>query len=273
MDSNREYPPHQSRLGSIQPPAAEAAKLGRLEAGHAHYHALPPPVQERLLKRLDANRSGQFAIDTSLSGSRVVLCFIALLPMVYVVGYGFNARWKGSTEFWLGVVTLVAALIQIGIVLSTWKLFTSKLKDWLVITPLYIIKTEGNEVSFWPLWTLTKLKGTAEYVNGFYSMTNLKMEFGSGPHCSDIDFKSKHGYERIVDKLNDFEAKIRQAIHTSDWNYLSQQDDFREYNAAEAPILKKGSSLGKWITAAFVLGLYITAYVMAWQANAALPLK
>ena len=100
----------------------------------------------------------------------------------------------------------------------------SPVKNWLLITPLYIIKTDLDLVRYWPIWTVSEIKATHNHHNGSYQNTSLSMKLDGVAHSFVLSHERTYG--ELIEKLRLFDKKFRLAASVNNMEYLVGQDDF-----------------------------------------------
>jgi hypothetical protein len=110
----------------------------------------------------------------------------------------------------------------------------SPLRCWLLVTPLYIIKTHLDRVWYWPIWEVSDIRATHNYRNGIYHGTALHMAFGSA--SVDVTISPQSAYDSMLSALRAFDQKFRSAKAQQDWAYFFEHDDFREFDPDTTPV-------------------------------------
>lgn len=187
-ESSRHPPPPQRQNPSRQ--SQPTVKLGRMKSGFGCFGSLPRSAQNRLSERASGINKVQFAI--SLSGVRWnyfwALVLIGWFGILFYLAS--ESRWDGDTFNWLLSITGVAALLQAVNINWIVRWHKSPLRCWLLITPLYVIKTHLDWVWYWPIWEVSDIKATHNYRNGIYQSTSLRMAFGSASEAFNISPQS-----------------------------------------------------------------------------------
>ena len=104
---------------------------------------------------------------------------------------------------------------------------TSPLGAWLIVTPLYVIKTNPDRLWFWPIWSISDIDATHQYTNGIYQGTSVSISFDGKKQNLTISPQST--YSLLVSTLKRFDEKVRLAIKQDDVDYLVKNDDLLEY--------------------------------------------
>jgi hypothetical protein len=215
-------PPPQQRSGP--PPNI---KLGRLQAGSAHFPELPPTVQQRLTERVSRTNKVQYAYNLHGVGWHYFLAVLLFAWLVYLLIDSFGAYWdKDVLDCMIGV-TFMAAVFQSMNLSWMIRWHRSPLGCWWLVTPLYVIKTQFDQVSFWPIWEIRDIQTTHNYRDGFHNGTDVYMTFGSSTEY--LRLSSRSAYDKMMSALRAFDQTVRRAKAQEDWNYFFEQDDFREF--------------------------------------------
>ena len=206
------------------PPPPPRSVVPPLSAGYAIYSTLPTALQRRLRDRCAGKVSPQFKVRTG----GVILAY-ALLGIVVCVAA--IALLSAGTERW-DPNTIPGAILMIfmGCGASAYSLFqicrwhASPLKRHLIITPLYIVETQLDEVWNWPIWHVKALNGTHRYYNGIYYGTDTVFTFEKTKRS--YRFRHEADYKSVVDALRVFSQKALSAEQQSDLQYFADEDEF-----------------------------------------------
>ncbi len=226
-------PPSQRRSESAPPRSQPTIKLGRLKAGFGYFDSLPRSARERLTERASGMNKIQYAMELDGVGWNYFWGALLVGWFVLVFFRASESRWEGDTGGWLIAITGVVALLQALNVdwIVRWHL--SPLRCWLLVTPLYIIKTHLDGVWYWPLWEVSDIKATHNYKNGSYRETSVRIAFGSA--SEDFTISPQSAYDSMLSAIYAFDQKQRIAKSQQDWMYFFDQDDFREFDPQIAP--------------------------------------
>jgi hypothetical protein len=168
-------------------------------------------------------------------------------------------------------ITLLAGALQswnIAYLLAWWR---SDIKPKIIITPLYVIKTDLDEVKYWPIWAMSALRATHHYENQVYKHTSVVMEFGKDRESFKLN--STREYYNMSEFIRRFSDKANSAKQTGDWNYFRTEDDFFEVQSDLRENKPKEPSATAWRVTAITSAVYILAFIGAYAYNYQKSLK
>jgi hypothetical protein len=168
--------------------------------------------------------------------------------------------------YWYGAITMVIGLV-VGYSLS-WILQdrSATLKDYLYVTPLYIIETSLDKVEFWPIWGLTDVKATHHHRNGSFQHTSVAAAFGSEKRT--WTFSQKDEFERFARRLQECEQAIKVEYQRGDFVFFLKNDDFRGFKRTHENLSRPPYRSSGWIYVTPILVLF-AALLGASEANKA----
>ena len=202
-------------------------KLGKLKASMAWFANLPKSVQDRILARTAGEAGSQFAIPLGGIGWNYLFLVVLSLWFLFVYGLALSSeRWRADDQKFNFIITIVVALLQAWNICYLFKWHRSALRPYLIITPLYVIRTTVDQVWYWPIWSLTSIQATHNHTNSSYTDTDVYMEFGESRQS--FKLSSKTAYAALVSMLDTFGQRVNAAKQYSDLRYFYDNDDFRE---------------------------------------------
>lgn len=258
-----QQPPPQRRTET--PPSRPPVKLGRLKSGIASFDALPQATRRRLVDRAAGKNKVQFAIQLEGVGWNYFWAIVFVGWFAVIFYQASEYRWDGDAIGWLMGITGVVALLQAFNINWIVRWHQSPLRCWLLITPLYIIKTHLDKVWYWPIWEISDIKATHNYRNGIYQDTSLRMAFGSVRE--DLTISPQSAYDSMLGALRAFDQKFRSVQSQQDWMYLFEQDDFREFDPVNAPGRPRRAPLRTAAIFALSFTLYGVSFAIASAIN------
>ncbi len=227
--SSQQQNTQRSQTSSPPPRPAPNVKLGKLQSGKTYFDLLPRSIQEQLKKRVAGTNKHQVSVKISGVGGNYFLGALFVGWYWFLLASASDSRWSSDGFWWLLAFTGLVAVLQ-GFN-TDWILnwYRSPLRYRLFITPIYIIKTHWDEVSFWPLWEVTGMNATHKYTNGIYQGTDLTMSFKD--QTENLKISPPEAYDRMREAMRAFTQKIQTAREQQDWQYFFDQDDFREFDS------------------------------------------
>lgn len=189
------------------------------------FKGLPPKVRERLLSRQRGEGEG-FAIKTGRINSSFLIIAVAAswFGLLYLLT---NASlWNNAQIFIFGSVSLFALYLLLQNLYKIFRWFASGLKCYLLITPLYVIDIEFDEVRFWSLEQLLSINNAnrTQNVGPQNSQITLTLEKAT----KTVNAVNREKAEEIVEQTDYLRKKFIEATVRNDIEYLDSNDDFIE---------------------------------------------
>lgn len=228
-----------------------------------HFDNLPPATQQKLLTRQDASQADQFRFKT---GGNLGAWFVAVLGLGWFLLLAVLAddnQWDSSEKVAYAVLTALSALMLAWGVRRIVRYRRARLKNFTYLTPLYVIKTKLDEVTYWPLWDLVNFQVTNHHTNGAYTHSSVEMTFKEAKETFII--KRKDEVDNLAATLRSWGDQLQQARARSDWQFFATRDDFYELRSGQQPQQQPAptpprSALSKYaLLAAPLAGLVIFA--------------
>lgn len=126
--------------------------------GGVRFRSLPKSVQMRLKQRSDNRLADQLRVPFQAN---------SLAANLVMVGFSTFCLWKTalpSTQPWttLGYIGIFIWCLLMGSTFGVGidgliKSFINPLKSWVIVTPLYLILMDYEEVFVWPLWEIASV--------------------------------------------------------------------------------------------------------------------
>lgn len=209
-----------------KPITPRAYQMETLTPGTAIYGELPRVAQE-ILRRRQAN-IGQDQIQIPLHSIRWNYCYLVLLTGFFgVIFYdALRSPWPTNWFFSTGGISLVAGLLMGGNIVTLLKWHKSALKPFFYLTPIYLIKTEYNNIAFLPLWKLQNNQVRHRYFCGLYCGTTVSLRVDGIDEV--LKFHSPADWEQFHEQLLVYREKLRVELVDNNHAYLREHDDFRE---------------------------------------------
>lgn len=198
-----------------------------IKAGYCQFSDLPENIQHKLVKRISNGNTNQLLIK--LNG--VIWSYFLFIAVSYWFIYLFDDaskyKWNSDTNYWYIGFTAFSAVLIAKCIDWIYLWHTSSIRSFLIVTPLYVIRTYFDELWFWPIWTITDLKAVHNYQNGVYQSTSLSIFFDGKLEKFCISPEST--YQLILNFIKNSDAKYRAAAIQNNVNYLIDNDDFFGY--------------------------------------------
>ena len=102
----------------------------------------------------------------------------------------------------------------------------SNLGNGVYATPLYFLKTEFDQLRYYPLWKIRDYGVVHHYVNGLHSYSRIKITFDERDESFSLNSRSEA--DRFSEAIKMFDAKWRAAKAAKNLAYFIDEDDFRE---------------------------------------------
>lgn len=210
-------------------------------------------MQERLLKRQQNKAVDQFQVKLSSVLWNYVFIAVLLCWFWYLFADADGAKWKDNTILlYAGITLAVGGLIGRNCVtIRRWA--KAKLKPYFYVTPIYFLKTEFDNVSFHPIWTLKDVAATHNYRNGFYRRSDVVLKFDG--HDESLSLSSKQQVEMMFERMRTYDARLRTAHANRDHQYFLNNDDFYlvpRSGVSTTVLLSKGKQAFIYAASAFV---------------------
>ena len=228
------------------------SKLGRLKAGMVWFANLPQSVRERILGRLGSHGANRYVI--SLSGIIRNYIFAAILSVwlyVLFIRAAGGESFEEASKAPLLVFTSIVALLQAWNICHIFKWHKSALRPCLLVTPLYFVEVGLDYLRYWPIWTMTKLRGTNNYTNSSYTGTDVHVEFGSESRA--YSFTNEGAYEMLSRTVRQYQQHAAAANSRGDHRFFYEEDDLREVSESILNLPRPGAPTRNFIILSIVL--------------------
>lgn len=204
-------------------------------SGFCQLDDLPQETKNKILQRVHSTDGNQWR--TPLEGIRwnyfwlIALCTTWVSFLVTIGNGGFTEKQWPIEVIYIGFFIAIASAFFIArhfIYILNWN--NTPLKSFLIITPVYIIKTHLNTIWYWPVWQIKKINSTHNYINGAYTGTTLSINFDQTVEffsLSSIDI-----YESFTSHLNLVNNKINALLNDAN-RYIAENDDFISFIASK----------------------------------------
>jgi hypothetical protein len=193
-------------------------------AGSCDFASLPSSVKEQLVARTTGANKQQFAVRTDNVTWKYVWTAGLVFWFVYLFNDATDFKWGEESTLWLMAFTFGAAFFLSKNIDWIIRWHSTPLRCWLIVSPLYVIKTHLDRVWFWPIWSIKDIKATHNYRNGSYQGTSLDISFEGKRESFTITPES--AYNSLLSTLKTFDTTFRTAIGQGNIDYILKYDDF-----------------------------------------------
>lgn len=235
-----------------------------IKAGCCRFNDLPEDIQHKIVNRIKHGSSDQLVIKLNGVFWSYFLVIILSFWFIYLFDEASKYKWSSDTNYWYIGVTVFSAILIAKCIDWIYLWHTSSIHSFLIVTPVYVIRTYFDTLWFWPIWTITDLKATHNYQNGIYQGTSLSIYFEGKLEKFCISREST--YHLLFNFIKDSESKIRAAVSKNDTNYLIDNDDFIGYHH---PSLKTHNNKNKTrvFICLIIFFLSLMSYGIAYDIN------
>lgn len=208
-------------------------------SGEVNFYDLDEETRKRIKDRASGLNKDQFRIKLDGVFWNYIWCVLLSGWFYYIYTSAAEYRWEEETTYWhVGFTAAVGFLLARNISwLYSWH--SKPLKSWLVVTPLYLIKFHLDQISYWPIWTISDIKATHNYRNGSYQDTALSLTLDGNRKTFSISPES--AYQNLLNKLQEYDTRFRSAVKSNDVAYIIDNDDFLPVREGCAKEKKKRS--------------------------------
>lgn len=143
--------------------------------------------------------------------------------LVFAYGLATDSRWSDDALWWIGGITAFAG-IYFGA--QAYKLYLLRARPFhpsLNITPLYVVETTWDRVTYWPIALVQDIRAVHHHRNGSHTHTSFDIDIAGTPHSYVTD--SKFTYDRIVERLNEGRGRFLAAEQRGDQSLLDSVDE------------------------------------------------
>ncbi len=218
---------------------AFAFDLGEMTAGEAAYDDLPRATRERLKARQAGLVTDQLQIRYRPHLLNYAAIGLTLCWFLFLFFQSAGSQWGSTTLMGYTAATVAAGLLMGRNLAGLLKWFRSSLKPCLYLTPLYVIRTHFDLVSFVPVWTVDALSavgsGVRSPLGGFRA--TLKWEL----HTEELEFSSRKAFEEFESRFEAYRKRFRDLLDAGRYEIIREQDDFYTVRRRSGTIRKNRS--------------------------------
>jgi hypothetical protein len=221
--------------------------------------SLPAAVRERLIKRQSGETEG-FVFKT---GGFAPSYFLIAAAVGWFGLFFFLANdllW-GSVELGVfGVLSAVAAFLLVDNLYKLVRLATAPLGKLLLVTPMYVIDIDFNDIRYWTLEQIDAIRRPTHGQNVDHQTPQIILTLENGSQV--VDLKDAAEAEQTIEQITYYRKLLIEATVRNNTEYLDSIDDFKELRTAPAAPVKSAPA-GFLPRLAVILGsLVLTAGIM-----------
>jgi DnaJ-domain-containing protein 1 len=207
-----------------EPISPRAYQMESMTPGTAIYSELPRAVQEALRQRQANLRKDQVRIPLHSIGWNYF--YLALFGGYFGLLFydAFRPLWNVNLLYLTGGISVFVGILVGRNLITLIKWHKSALKPFFYLTPIYLIKTEYNNITFLPLWKLRNEDIHHSYFHGLYWGTRLSLLVDEVREV--LKFPSISDWEHFVQQLLVYKEKLRTELVDNNHTYLREHDDF-----------------------------------------------
>ena len=195
-------------------------------SNYVKFRNLPKAIQRRLLERQLGQGNG-LAFKTGSIFPSILIVSTAVVWTGIVLYLTDNYLWSNALIIVLTVVSLDTIYLLLDNLSKVLKYLTSRSKNYLLVTPHYVIEIKCNDVWSWSLDQLIAPDETHNYRNGRYVSTRVELALEGGVTKTFI-IKSIVNADDAVERIFHYKKLFVEAKAKNDLIYLNEHDDFIE---------------------------------------------
>jgi hypothetical protein len=193
-------------------------------SGEVNFYDLDKDARRIARERASGTNKNQYKIKLDGAIWNYVWCILLSGWFYYIRTSAAEYRWEDETTYWHAGLTAVVSFLLARNISWLYSWHSKPLKSWLIVTPLYLIKFHLDQISYWPIWTISDIKATHNYRNGSYQNTTLSVVL-DGKHET-FSISPETAYQQLLNKLQEYDTKFRSAVSSNNLEYLINNDDF-----------------------------------------------
>lgn len=208
-------------------------------SGEVNFYDLDEETRKRIKDRALGVTKDQIRIKLDGMLWNYIWCVLLSGWFYYIYTNAAEYRWEEETTYWHAGLTAVVGFLLARNISWLYSWHSKPLKSWLVVTPLYLIKFHLDQISYWPIWTISDIKATHNYRNGSYQDTALSLTLDGNRKTFSISPES--AYQNLLNKLQEYDTKFRSAVSSNDLAYIIDNDEFLPVREGRTKVNKKRS--------------------------------
>lgn len=236
-----------------EPPPSTNPYLGEIRSGYSRFSNLPRVVQQRLKVRAAGKNKMQFMAKTDDITGKYTLVLLVFVALVYSVsGFEFKA---GGISLPLGVVFLSLSFLFSYYVdwMVRWR--QSHIHCWMIVTPVYLVKTNLDQVWYWPVSDVSEVKAAPRWSDLLKRRQTVDFKIGS--KLAREEFVYKDDVKHVLSAIRVYQERLKLAESRKEWKYFQDENDFREVFSSKR---KGGRSVYVFLLCFLFCGLLPVAF-------------
>ena len=201
-------------------------------SGSCLFYELPKSIKEVLIQRAMGLRQDQYKIALHNIIKNYIYTFVLLIVLIFIGIDAADYVWNAGEILRSGVLILASGVFLTinSSKIIKWHIY--KIGKCLILTPLYLIKTDFDKVYYWPLFTISDVKATNNYINGGYQNTLMYLKIGDKKY--EFTIKPENVYTEFLAALQRCEDWLRTAANSRDVHYIIRFDEFSELRKSKS---------------------------------------
>jgi hypothetical protein len=228
-----------------------------LAGKHLELRDLPKEIRERLIKRQEEELADQFKIRNDSWHQPAFLGGAAGCWIWGLFALADDYRWTSGDINNYALVTALASVVLIWATQWLVRWYRSTLKCSIIVTPLYLIRTYMDHVSFWWLWDFTDIKFSQKFRFGT-SSEYIVATVAFGEVRQTFPIPNTTAMRRFQSFIKTWASATDTAIRNRDMSYFISRDDFIQLRESgftgRRPHTEKRSLFGSIVAGVLMAG-------------------
>lgn len=175
------------------------------------------------MKRLNNEGEG-IAVETDGNFFAFVFLAAAFVWFGLLFYLADDYLWSNPTIIIFSLISLAAAYLLAQNLFQAVRRLTSRSKSYLLVTPLYIIDLDFNDLQYWNLEQLAAVDSKHNFQNRAYKFTEIKLNFENFTKV--LKIRNRETAEEFLEKIDHLRKLFIEATVRKDEEYLNSNDDF-----------------------------------------------
>ncbi len=229
--------------------------------GESPLDKLPQHLQDIILQREKGGTADHYAVDTDRPLNHYLKA--GLLPIWALVLWfsSLGSEWGTVASVMMFAITVMVAFYFAGHLYWLIRWYTSPLSCRVYITPLYVIETSNERVSWWPVTGIRETRITNE--NPRYATSKTMLSLVYPDRIARFPVAPVRLARNCVHMLSKHKAKAAKALRAGDYEYFRRRNDFD--GAESAPVMVPKATGVAAYTLPVIIGVML--FASAYQSN------